>query len=101
LWTLDTEVDDEDPILGLAPSLLEDAAPDVDGPLILARNVESIVLHRESLPWSPGPYAAMLRAAVALQNGEVTTKRWPIVVVPSADELVITAGGSPGPGGSE
>ena len=101
LWTIDTEVDDDDPILGLDPALLEDSAPVQDGPMILARDVESIDLYRSTLPWSPRPYAAILRAAVQLPGGEVTTKRWPVLVVPGADELTSVGGLPPLRSGNE
>lgn len=95
LWTLDTEVDESDPLLGLDVGLLEDAAPVLSGPLILGRNVEGVTIDRDSLPWSPRPYGAILRASVQLPN-EVTTKRWPILVVPAADELEGTFSANPG-----
>ena len=79
-------MDEDDPFLDLDPALLEELAPDISSPIILGRDVEGVELHRESLPWSPRPYSAILRASVQLP-GEVTTKRWPILVVPSADEL--------------
>ena len=97
LWTLTTEVDEDDPVLDLTPQHLEELAPTMSSPLVLGRNVEGIELHRESLPWSPRPYAAVLRASVQLP-GEVTTKRWPVLVVPAADELdqlAVFPGGTP------
>jgi len=97
LWTLTTEVDDDDPVLDLDSQLLEELAPVMASPLVLGRNVEGVELHRESLPWSPRPYAAVLRASVQLP-GEVTTKRWPVLVIPAADELdqlSVLPGGTP------
>ena len=86
LWTLSTAVNDDEPVLELDADLLEELAPQLRTPLILGRDVESVRLRRDSLPWSPRPYAAMLRASVQLP-GEVITKRWPILVIPAADEL--------------
>ena len=86
LWTLSTEVDEEQPTLELDPSLLVELAPELRTPLVLGRDVESVRLRRDMLPWSPRPYVAVLRASVQLP-GEVTTKRWPILVIPAADEL--------------
>jgi len=86
LWTLSTEVDGDEPFLDLDEGLLEELAPQLTSPLVLGRDVEAVELHRESLPWSPRPYGAVLRASVQLP-GEITTKRWPILVVPAADEL--------------
>lgn len=86
LWTLSTEVDDEQPTLELDPTLLDQLAPELRTPLVLGRDVESVRLRRDMLPWSPRPYVAVLRASVQLP-GEVTTKRWPLLVIPAADEL--------------
>ena len=86
LWTLSTEVDEATPFLDLDENLLQELAPQLTSPLVLGRGVEGVELHRESLPWSPRPYGAILRASVQLP-GEVTTKRWPVLVIPASDEL--------------
>lgn len=86
LWTFSTEVDEANPFLDLDEDLLQELAPQLTSPLVLGRGVEGVELHRESLPWSPRPYGAILRASVQLP-GEVTTKRWPVLVIPAADEL--------------
>jgi len=95
LWTLSTEVDEDNPFLDLSENLLQELAPQLTSPLVLGRGVEGVELHRESLPWSPRPYGAILRASVQLP-GEVTTKRWPVLVIPAADELEGLMSAAPG-----
>lgn len=56
-------------------------------PYAIASGAERVSLHGADLPWSPAPYRADLSITVDSGSREVVV-RWPLVVLPFADELV-------------
>ena len=83
-----------------------DGTDDEDIDLTIASGVDSVFLHRESLPWSPRPYELVLELRADRVDGGGSDEFWPLIVLPHGDDLVgdpipllDTPGGPPPIGG--
>jgi len=80
-------------LVGLEDTPLEDRE------IVIANGTERVSLFRSSLPWSPRPYELELVLTVDSVDQGTQFQRWPLIVVPHADELVDDQGLlSPSPG---